>query len=142
MDPTKDQADQPAVATSDQTLPVSPAVGVPGKEVEPLSHDLVSPHEKKIEISAELNEIGVKEVPQAPQLPQEHARVEVRVSDKPTEPVTYAAPSNFKSPLTQVEIAAAKKNKISDAITWLANTVLRQIKKSKFNQEESLQKPI
>ena len=135
MDPTKDQADQPTTVPNNQGVvpPVPPPVGGPDKEVEPSSQNLVSPSEQRPEISAELAEIGVKEVSQTPQLTQEHTEVGIRVSQSPVEPVTTSAPVSFQSPLTQAEMATAKKSRISDAITWLAGTILRQIKRSKFN---------
>jgi len=144
MDPTKNQADQPTVAPSNQDIasPVPPSVGGPSKEVEPSSQDLINTSEKRPEISAELREIGVEEVSQAPQLTQEDAKVEIRVSQSSVEPVTTIAPVGFKSPLTQAEIAAAKKSRITDTIAWLVGTILRQIKRSRFNQRKSLQKPI
>lgn len=144
MDPTKDQTDQPKVVPNNQDVVSSatPSVGGPSKEVEPSSQNLVSPSEKGMEISAELKEIGVEEVSKTPQLTPEQTAIGVRVSDKPVEKVATPAPGSFQSPLTQAEMVTAKKSKISDAIAWLSNTILRQIKRSKFNQRQSLQKPI
>ena len=126
----------------DVVSPVPPSVGTPAKEVEPSSQDLINASEQRPEISAELAEIGVKEVSQTPQLTQEDTKVGIRVSDRPVEPVITSVPVSFKSPLTQAEMVAAKKSRISDAIAWLAGTILRQIKRSRFNQRKSLPKPI
>ena len=144
MDPTKDQKDQPTTVTNNQNVvpPVPPPVGGPAKETEPSSQNLVSSSEKGPEISAELAEIGVKEVSQTPQLTQEHTEVGIRVSQSPVEPVTTPAPVSFQSPLTQAEIVTAKKSRITDAIAWLAGTILRQIKRSKFREKQSLPKSI
>ncbi len=144
MDPTKDQTNQPKVIPSNQDVisPVPPAVGGLAKEAEPFPKDVITPSDKRPEISAELAEIGVKEVSKVPQLTQEDTKVGIRVSDRPIEPVTTIAPVSFKSPLTQAEMASAKKSRISDAIAWLAGTIVRQIKRSKFNQRKSLPKPI
>ena len=145
MDPAKDQTDQPKVVPNSQDVvpPVLPPVGGPSKEVEPFSQDLISPSEKGPEISAELEEIGRKEALQTPQLTQEQTEVGIKVSDRPPEPVTtYPAPVSFKSPLTQAEMVSARKSRISDAIVWLAGTILRQIKRSRFNERKSLPKPI
>ena len=144
MDPTKDQTDQPTVVPPNQDVvsPIAPSVGGPSKEVEPPSHDLISSSEKRPEISAELAEIGVKEVSETPQLTQEHTEAGIRVSQRPVEPVTTSVSVSFKSPLTQAEMAIAKKSRISDAIHWLAATILRQVKRSRFDQKQSLPKPI
>lgn len=140
MDPTKDQTDQPTVAPPNQDIAssVPPSVGGLSKEVEPPSHDLISTSEKEPKISAELAEIGVKE---ASKLTQEDTKVGIRVSDRPVESVTTISQISFKSPLTQTEMVAAKKSRITDAIAWLAGTIVRQIKRSKFNQRK-LPKPI
>ena len=144
MDQTQDQTDQPTVVPNNQDVvpPVPPPVGGLAKEVEPFSQGLISPSEKGPEISAELREIGVEEVSQAPQLTQEDAKVEIRVSQSSVEPVTTIAPVGFKSPLTQAEMVTAKRSRITDAIAWLANTIARQIKRSKFNERESFPKSI
>ena len=144
MDQTQDQTDQPTVVPNNQDVvpPVHPPVGGLAKEVEPFSQGLISPSEKGPEISAELREIGVEEVSQTPQLTQEHTQAGIKVSQSPVEPVTTIAPVGFKSQLTQTEMVAAKKNRITDAIAWLAGTILRQIKRSRFNQKQSLPKPI
>ena len=139
MDTTKDQTGQSTVAPPSQDVvpPVPPPTGGFSKEVEPTNAS-----EQKPEISAELREIGVKEVPQTPQLTQEDTQVGIRVSQRPVEPVTTIAPVSFKSPLTQAEMVVAKKSRISDAIAWLAGTILRQIKRSRFKERKSLPKPI
>ena len=144
MDPTKDQTDQPTVVPNNQDVvpPVPPPIGGPSKEVEPSSHDLINPSEKGPEISAELKEIGVKEVSEVANLTPEHQKVSIRVSDRPVEPVITSTPVSFKSPLTQAEMIVAKKSRISDAIRWLAATILRQVKRSRFNQKQSSPKPI
>ncbi len=144
MDPTQDQKDQPTAVTNNQDVvsPVPPLVGGLAKEVEPFSQDLINPSEKGLEISAELAEIGVKEVSQTPQLTQEHTEIGIRVSDRPAEPAAIPAPSSFQSPLTQAEMVAAQKSRISDAIAWLAGTIRRQIKRLKFNQKQTPPKSI
>jgi len=143
MDPTKDQTDQPTTVPNNQDVAssVSPPVGGPSKEVESVSQDLISPFEKGPEVSAELKEIGTEKIPQAPQLVQEET-VETRVSQGSVEPVTTSPSVSFKSPLTQTEMAVAKKSPITDAIAWLARTIRRQIERSKFKERESLPKPI
>lgn len=132
MDPTQDKKDQDAI------LPVPPSAGIPAKEAEP---PLINASERGPEISAELKEIG-KEFSQTPQLTQEDTQVGVRVSQRPAEPVTTIAPVSLQSPLTQAEIVAAKKSRLTDAIAWLAGTILRQIKRSRFNQNQSSPKSI
>ena len=126
----------------DAVLPVPPLVGGLAKEVEPLSKDLINPSEQRPEISAELAEIGVKEVSQAPQPTHDHTQAGIRVSQSTVEPVTTPTPVSFKSPLTQAEMVVAKKSRITDAIAWLASTIGRQIKRSKFNQRKPLPKSI
>ena len=86
--------------------------------------------------------MGAEKISEAPQVNQEDTKVEIRTSDRPIEQVTTSAPASFNSPLTQAEMAVAKKSRISDAIVWLAGTILRQIKRSKFNEKKSLPKPI
>ena len=143
MDPARDQIDQTTVSNNQNAVPPAPPpVGGLAKEAEPLQN-LASPSEKSHEISAELKEIGVREVSPVPQLTQRQREVGIKVSDRsPVEqPITSSSPS-FKSPLTQEEMVTAKRSKISDAIAWLANTIIRQIKRSKFNERESLPKPL
>ena len=144
MDQTQDQTDQPTVVPNNQDVvpPVPPPVGGLAKEVEPFSQDLINPSEKGPEISAELTEIGVREVSQTPQLTQEHTDIGIIVSDRPVEQAAASAPVSFQSPLTQAEMVTAQKSRISDAIAWLAGTVLRQIKRLKFNQKQTSPKSI
>lgn len=144
MDQTQDQTDQPTVVPNNQDVvpPVPPPVGGLAKEVEPFSQDLINPSEKGPEISAELTEIGVKEVSQTPQLTQEHTDIGIIVSDRPVEQVATSAPVSFQSPLTRAEMVTAQKSRISDAIAWLADTILRQIKRLKFNQKQTSPKSI
>ena len=144
MDPAKDQTDQPTATPDNQGVvpSVPPPAGGIAKEVEPLSNDSINPSEKGPEISAELAEIGAKEASQVPQSTQEHTEVGIRVSQSTPEPVITSAPASFKSPLTQAEMVTAKRSRITDAIAWLANTIARQIKRSKFNERESFPKSI
>lgn len=148
MDPTKDKTDQATVPNNQNAVPPAPPVPPPpvgalAKEAEPLPQNLVSPPERGPEISAELKEIGVREVSPVPQLAQQQREVGIKVSDRPpVEQATASSSPSFKSPLTQEEMVTAKRSKISDAIAWLANAIVRQIKRAKFNERESLPKPL
>ena len=142
MDPTKDKIDQTTVPNNQNAVPPAPPpVGGLAKEAEPLPQNLASPSERP-EISAELKEIGAEEVSQTPELTQKQTGAGIKVSDRPPiEPATTSAPPSFKSPLTQEEMAVAKRSKISDAIAWLRGIILRQIKRSE-RKRESLPKPL
>ena len=144
MDHTQDQ-------NKDQSIPVGQGAGIPPvdpvgtfqKEQGPISTEpLIRPSQEEHIINKELAEIGVGEVSQTPQLTQEDTQVGIRTSDRPIEHVTASAPVTFQSPLTPAEIVTAKKSRISDAIAWLAGTILRQIKRSRFKERKSLPKPI
>lgn len=144
MDPTKDKTNkQPVVSENPGVVPpVSSTGGVYSKETEPHSQDFISPSEKAPEISEELREIGVEEGSDAKDLVLGNQEI-TRVSDRQSEPVAIIpTPSSFRSPLSQEEMIVAKKSRISDAIAWLANTITRQIKRSKFNERKPLQKPV
>lgn len=136
----KDQKPQNQPGQGVVPTPANP-VGAFQKEQEPV---LTEPLESQGEHATanELAEIGAKEASQAPQPIQEHTEVGIRVSQSTPEPVITSTPVGFKSPLTQAEMVTAKRSRITDAIAWLAGTIARQIKRSKFKERESLPKPI
>lgn len=111
--------------------PVNP-VSIPQKEVEaaPVS-DYITPSEKAPIIEKEVLEAGVKEVGQAPKLTEEHFRTGLKHAGEST-PVQTEPTGTVNLPMTQSEAEDHAKGSTDDAATWLANFILRFLKKMRI----------
>lgn len=111
--------------------PINP-VGTPQKEVEvaPVS-DYVVPSEVTPRIEKEVAEAGVKEVEQAPKLTEEHFKTGIKHAAEAT-PVQTEPTGKITLPMTQSEAERQVKGSTDDATTWLANFILRLLKKMRL----------
>jgi hypothetical protein len=113
--------------------PVNP-VGSAQKEVEvgPVS-DYVSPSETSPKIDKEVADAGVKETGEMPSLTEEHIKAGIRhapeIAPVPTEPQ-----GSENLPMSQSQAQQESKGDTKDAVTWLANLVMRVFKKMKLNK--------
>jgi hypothetical protein len=113
--------------------PVNP-VGISQKEVEAVPvGDYIVPSETAPKIEKEVAEAGVKEVGQAPQLTEEHFRTGIKHAAEST-PVQTEPTGAVKLPMSQSEAEQQAKGSTDDAATWLANFILRLLKKMRVGK--------
>ncbi|MCL5434808.1 MAG: hypothetical protein M1405_00255 [Patescibacteria group bacterium] len=132
MDDTSQKQNQHQVQGQNQTQqPVSP-VSTPQKEVEaaPVS-DYIVPSEVTPRIEKEVSEAGVKEVGKAPQLTEEHFKTGIKHAPEST-PVPKEPTGAVKLPMTKSQAEQQAKGNPDDAATWLANFILRLLKKMRL----------
>lgn len=124
---TNDLQEQPQVAQ----------VSVPNKEAEqaPVS-DYVLPSEKEPELPKEVQDAGVEKHEQYPALTEEHFKVGIKHSG-PTTPVKTEPTGAVKLPMTQAQARQKAKGNTIDATTWLANFILRLLKKMRISKTVS-----
>ncbi len=111
--------------------PVNP-VSTPQKEVEvaPVS-DYIVPSETTPRIEKEVAEAGVKEVGKAPKLTEEHFRTGIKYAPE-SAPVPKEPTGAVKLPMTQSQAQQQVKGNTDDAATWLANFILKFLKKMRL----------
>jgi hypothetical protein len=116
--------------------PVNP-VSIAQKEVEvaPVS-DYIVPSETSPRIEKEVVDAGVKEVNQAPNLTSEHFNAGIRHSAENT-PVQIEPTGLIKLPMTQSQAQQEAKGSTDNATTWLANFILRILKKMRVSSTGS-----
>ena len=107
-------------------------VSIPQKEVEvaPVS-DYIVASETAPKIEKEVAEAGVKEVDQAPKLTEEHFKTGIKHAPEST-PVQREPTGQVKLPMTQSQAQQQAKGSTTDATTWLANLILRLLKKMRL----------
>ncbi|MCL5019838.1 MAG: hypothetical protein M1426_05170 [Patescibacteria group bacterium] len=111
--------------------PLNP-VSTPQKEVEVVpASDYIVPSETSPIIEKEVAEAGVKEVGKAPELTEEHFRTGIKHAPEST-PVPKEPTGIVKLPMTQSQAQQQAKGNTDDAATWLANFILRLLKKMRF----------
>lgn len=116
--------------------PVNP-VSIPQKEVEaaPVS-DYIVPSEVTPRIEREVAEAGVKEVGKAPELTEEHFKTGIKHAAETT-PLQREPTGIVKLPMTQSQAQQQAKGSTTDAATWLANFILRLLKKMRLSSTGS-----
>lgn len=134
----KDASGQPSVSNTNSGVgssPISP-MSIPQKEQEPVSANietLISKSDRAPEIHKELAEIGVRATEEAPHL-ELGQQAEKLVVSQPT-PLSVPAvstPLGKGLPITeaQAEKISERPRSFVDSITWLAKTIVRQIRRS------------
>ncbi|MCL6096215.1 MAG: hypothetical protein M1444_00825 [Patescibacteria group bacterium] len=132
MDDTSQNQNQNQTQGQSQVQqPVDP-VGTPQKEVEaaPVSDYIVASEIAPI-IEKEVAEAGVKEVGKAPELTEEHFKTGIKHAAEST-PVQKEPTGAVKLPMTQSEAQQQARGNTDDAATWLANFILRLLKKMRL----------
>ncbi len=114
--------------------PLNP-VSTPQKEVEvaPVSDYLSSSAEiESIIKDKEVKDAGVQEVGKAPDLTKEHFNIGIKHAAERT-PVQREPTGQVKLPMTQNQAQGQAKGSTTDAATWLANFILRLLKKMRVS---------
>ncbi len=117
--------------TDDAAQAPATPVSAPNKEVElaPVSNYLAPSAEiESIIKDKEVADAGVKEVSQTPNLTKEHFNVGIKHAAETT-PVQREPTGIIKLPMTQIQASQQAKGSTTDAATWLANFILRLLKK-------------
>jgi hypothetical protein len=113
-------------------MPQNP-ISAPQKEVElGAVSDYILPSEAEPKIEKEVSDAGVKEVSQTPKLTEEHYNIGVKHAADST-PVQREPTGMVKLPMEQNQASVAAKGNINDSKTWLANLVLRLIRKMRLS---------
>jgi hypothetical protein len=111
--------------------PLNP-VSTPQKEVETAPvNEYVSLSETSPRIEKEVAEAGVKEVGKAPELTEEHFKTGMKHAGEST-PAKTEPTGIVKLPMTQDQAQVLAKGDTDDAATWLANFILRLLKKMRI----------
>jgi hypothetical protein len=134
-----DDSTQKQNNTSDVAQVPATPVSVPNKEVElaPVSDYLAPSAEiESIIKDKEVAEAGIKETSQTPSLTKEHFNVGIKHSAEST-PVQRESTGQVKLPMTQNQAEQQAKGNTDDATTWLANFILRFLKKMRIGNTVS-----
>jgi hypothetical protein len=134
-----DDSSQKQNNNNDLPQPVPTPVSMPNKEVElaPTS-DYVTPSSEIESIikDKEVADAGVKEVGQAPKLTEEHFKTGMKHAAESI-PVSTEPTGVIKLPMTQSQAQQQAKGSTTDAATWLANFILKFLKKMRVGNSDS-----
>lgn len=150
-DPAQDQAtqnQQPVVQPTQPPVPMQPqpvpTAITPGisKEHAPIPtgssiSELVQSAESKIELQKEVAEAGVEVISNVPQLSAQDQKAGITLA-KESAPVTTQPSGIVQLPIQKHDVLYGIKihKKITDAVTWWLNSMLRQYKILERKQEE------
>jgi len=137
MDLNKDQKTTGQTSTGQQDAnPLAPVGGVQ-KEQEPSGASLMRSSETEPVIPPEAAELGVENVSERPVLTTEQQEAGIKISDqRPLETATPPSSPLISAPLSEKEslIVLQKTSNKFNAIVWLADLILRQIKRLKVHK--------